>query len=198
MPDVILASASRTRGAMLENAGVPFTALPPGVDEDAVKASLKGEGATAAEAAEALAEIKATRLSQRHHGALVIGADQMLVCDDRWYDKPADRLAARGQLLELRGKTHHLVTASVVMLGGQRIWHHVETAKLTMRPFSEEFLEQYLDKAGDAVLSSVGAYQLEAAGAQLFSRVEGNHFVILGLPLLPLLDFLRVHGVLAS
>lgn len=198
MRDVILASTSRTRGAMLENAGLSFSAMAPGVDEDSVKASLKGEGATAADAAEALAEIKAVRLSQRHSQSLVIGADQMLLCEDRWYDKPADRAVARRQLLELRGKTHQLVTAAVVMLGGQRIWHHVEAARLTMRPFSEKFLDSYLDQAGASVQSSVGAYQLENLGAQLFSRVEGDHFVILGLPLLPLLDFLRVHGVLES
>ena len=198
MREVVLASTSRTRGALLGNAGVPFTAQPPGVDEDSIKASLRAEGASAAEAAEALAEVKALRLSARFHEALVIGADQMLVCQDHWYDKPQDRAAARRQLLELRGQTHQLVTAAVVMLGGQRIWHHVEAAKLTMRPFSEAFLDQYLDQAGAAVLSSVGAYQLEGLGAQLFSRVEGDHFVILGLPLLPLLDFLRSHGVLTS
>jgi septum formation protein len=198
MRDVILASTSRTRGSMLSNAGVPFTAIAPGVDEDSVKASLRAEGASAAEAAEALAEVKAIRLSGRLHDALVIGADQMLVSEDRWYDKPTDRAAARRQLQELRGKTHQLVTSAVVMLGGQRIWHHVEPAELTMRPFSEAFLDDYLDRAGDDILSSVGAYQLEGLGAQLFSRVEGDHFVILGLPLLPLLDFLRVHGVLTS
>jgi len=198
MREVVLASTSRTRGALLENAGVPFTALAPGVDEDAVKAALRGEGASVSDAAEALAEVKAIRLSGKHHDALVIGADQMLVCGDHWYDKPIDRAAARRQLLELRGQTHQLVTAAVVMLNGQRIWHHVETARLTMRPFSEAFLDQYLDRAGDDVLWSVGAYQLEGLGAQLFSRIEGDHFVILGLPLLPLLDFLRVHGVLTS
>lgn len=198
MPDVILASTSRTRGAMLSAAGVPFTAVAPGVDEESIKASLRAEGASAAEAAEALAEVKAIRLSAKFPHALVIGADQMLVCDEHWYDKPSDRAAARRQLLELRGKTHQLVTAAVVMMGGKRIWHRVETARLTMRPFSEAFLEQYLDQAGEAVLSSVGAYQLEGLGAQLFARVEGDHFVILGLPLLLLLDFLRVHGVVAS
>jgi len=196
MRDVILASTSRTRGMILTNAGVSFTAIAPGVDEDTIKASLRAEGASAAEAAEALAEVKAIRLSGRHHDALVIGADQMLVSEDRWYDKPHDRAAARRQLQELRGKSHQLVTSAVVMLGGQRVWHHVERANLTMRPFSEAFLDHYLDQAGEDILSSVGAYQLEGIGAQLFSKVEGDHFVILGLPLLPLLDFLRVHGVL--
>jgi len=198
MRDVILASTSRTRGMILTNAGVAFTAIAPGVDEDTIKASLRAEGASAAEAAEALAEVKAIRLSGRHHDALVIGADQMLVSEDRWYDKPTDRAAARRQLQELRGKSHQLVTSAVVMLGGQRIWHHVERATLTMRPFSEAFLDLYLDQAGEDILSSVGAYQLEGMGAQLFSKVEGDHFVILGLPLLPLLDFLRVHGVLTQ
>ena len=198
MRDVILASTSRTRGMILTNAGVAFTAIAPGVDEDTIKASLRAEGASAAEAAEALAEVKAIRLSGRHHDALVIGADQMLVSEDRWYDKPTDRAAARRQLQELRGKSHQLVTSAVVMLGGQRIWHHVERATLTMRPFSEAFLDLYLDQAGEDILSSVGAYQLEGLGAQLFSKVEGDHFVILGLPLLPLLDFLRVHGVLTQ
>ena len=193
MRDVILASTSRTRGMILTNAGVSFTAIAPGVDEDTIKASLRAEGASAAEA---LAEVKAIRLSGRHHDALVIGADQMLVSEDRWYDKPHDRAAARRQLQELRGKSHQLVTSAVVMLGGQRVWHHVERANLTMRPFSEAFLDHYLDQAGEDILSSVGAYQLEGIGAQLFSKVEGDHFVILGLPLLPLLDFLRVHGVL--
>jgi septum formation protein len=198
MRDVILASTSRTRGMILTNAGVAFTAIAPGVDEETIKASLRVEGASAAEAAEALAEVKAIRLSGRHHDALVIGADQMLVSEDRWYDKPTDRAAARRQLQELRGKSHQLVTSAVVMLGGQRIWHHVERATLTMRPFSEAFLDLYLDQAGEDILSSVGAYQLEGMGAQLFSKVEGDHFVILGLPLLPLLDFLRVHGVLTQ
>lgn len=198
MRDVILASASRTRGAILAAAGVPFTAVAPGIDEESVKAGLRAEGATAAEAAEALAEIKAARLSAGFPDALVIGADQMLVCGERWYDKPADRAEARRQLLELGGKTHRLSSAAVAMLAGRRVWHHVEAAELTMRPFGEGFIDGYLDKAGEAVLSSVGGYQLEGLGAQLFARVQGDHFVILGLPLLPLLDFLRTQGVVPS
>jgi len=198
MPDLILASTSRTRGALFEQAGVPFIAAAPGVDEDSIKASLRAEGATAAEAAEALAEAKATRISLKFPHALVVGADQMLVCENHWYDKPSDRAAARRQLSELRGKTHQLVTAAVVMQAGRRIWHQVESANLTMRPFTDDFLDGYLDQAGEAVLSSVGAYQLEGLGAQLFSKVQGDHFVILGLPLLALLDFLREHGVVTK
>ncbi|HLN25355.1 MAG TPA: Maf family protein [Patescibacteria group bacterium] len=195
MTAVILASGSQTRFALLSAAGLTVIPVPPGVDEDAVKLSLKAEGADAGRTAEALAEIKALRVSNRHAGALVIGADQMLECQGQWFDKPRDRVQARAQLLSLRGQTHRLITAAAVLLDGQRIWHHIETASLTMRPFSEAFLDQYLDRAGDAVLSSVGAYQLEGLGAQLFSQVKGDHFTILGLPLLPLLDFLREHGV---
>lgn len=198
MREVVLASTSRTRIAMLEAAGVTIIPIAPGVDEDEVKQSLRGEGAEAGAAAEALAELKALRLSRRFPEALVIGADQMLECQGRWYDKPTDLAAARRQLQELRGQTHHLVTACAVLLGGQRIWHQIDHAALTMRPFSDGFLEDYLAKAGDDVLSSVGAYQLEGLGSQLFSRIDGNHFTILGLPLLPLLDFLRVHGVIEA
>lgn len=198
MRQVILASTSRTRIALLEAAGVALTAVPPGVDEDEVKQSLKGEGASAAEAAEALAELKALRVSRRFPNALVIGADQMLDCQGQWFDKPADRAAARAQLAALRGKSHQLLTAAVAMINGQRVWHQLDKASLTMRPFSDAFLDHYLDRAGDDVLWSVGAYQLEGLGAQLFSRVDGSHFGILGLPLLPLLDFLRAHGVIES
>ena len=181
---------------MLAAAGVSVTALSPGVDESEVKLSLQGEGAEAGDAAETLAELKAHRLSLRYPDALVIGADQMLDCDGRWFDKPVDIAAARHQLQDLRGKRHQLVTAAVVMRAGQRIWHYIERANLTMRPFSDVFLDDYLEKTGDGVLSSVGAYQLEGLGSQLFSRVDGDHFTILGLPLLPLLDLLREYGVI--
>jgi len=193
---VILASTSQTRIAMLQTAGVPIQAAGASVDEASVKDSYRAEGAPVEDCAEALAELKALTLSRRHPEALVIGADQILACEGRWFDKPVDRAAARTQLLELRGRKHQLVTAAVVMLGGERIWHIIDKADLVMRPFSEEFLDHYLDQAGEAVLTSVGAYQLEGLGAQLFTHVKGDHFTILGLPLLPLLDFLRDHGVL--
>jgi septum formation protein len=195
MTAVILASGSQTRFTLLSAAGLTIIPVPPGVDEDAIKQSLKAEGADVGRTAEALAEVKALRVSARHNGALVIGADQMLDCEGEWFDKPSDRAQAREQLLSLRGRTHRLVTAVAVLLDGECIWHHVETAEMTMRPFSEAFLDHYLERAGDAVLSSVGAYQLEGLGAQLFSKIEGDHFTILGLPLLPLLDFLRGRGV---
>ncbi|WP_343712803.1 Maf family protein [Inquilinus sp.] len=198
MTRVILASGSATRRAMLAAAGVAVIPSPAAVDEAEVKASMRAEGASPADVAEALAVLKAQRVSRRFPGDLVIGADQMLDCDGVWYDKPADRAAARDQLLALRGRTHTLTSSAVAVRDGQRVWHATDRAKLTMRSFSHVFLETYLDAAGEAVLSSVGAYQLEGLGAQLFARVEGDHFTVLGLPLLPLLGFLRDHGVLPS
>ncbi|MBY6264695.1 Maf-like protein [Azospirillum sp. 412522] len=194
-PLLVLASGSRTRAAMLERAGVTAVLDRPLVDEDEVKAAGRAEGVSADIVAEALAELKAQRITRRHPGALVVGADQMLECEGRWFDKPADRAAARDQLLDLRGRTHRLVSCAVVVRDGERMWHRIDSARLTMRNFSESFLDDYLDQAGDEVLHSVGAYQLEGLGAQLFHRVEGDFFTILGLPLLPLLGFLRVHGV---
>jgi septum formation protein len=195
VPLLVLASGSRTRAAMLEQAGVSAILDKPLVDEDEVKAAGRAEGVPADAVAETLAELKAQRITRRHPGALVVGADQMLECEGRWFDKPADRAAARAQLLDLRGKTHRLVSCAVVVRDGERMWHRVDSARLTMRNFSESFLDDYLDRVGDDVLHSVGAYQLEGLGAQLFQRVEGDFFTILGLPLLPLLGFLRVHGV---
>jgi len=195
-PPVVLASASRFRAAMLRAAGVPVTIDAPAVDEESVKRSMKATSADAGAVGEALAATKAQQVSRRHPGALIVGADQMLECEGRWFDKPANRDGAREHLMALRGRTHELVTAICVVQDGYVIWHHVARARLTMRPFSDGFADWYLDKAGDAVCDSVGAYQLEGLGAQLFSRIEGDHFTIIGLPLLPLLDFLRGHGVI--
>jgi septum formation protein len=194
-PTLVLASGSRTRALMLEKAGLHPILDKPLVDEEEVKLAGKAEGVGADAVAEALAELKAQRVTRRHPGALVIGADQMLECEGVWFDKPSDRAAAREQLLALRGKTHQLVSCAVIVRDGERLWHKVDRARLTMRNFSENFLDGYLDAVGDEVLYSVGAYQLEGLGAQLFQRVEGDFFTILGLPLLPLLGFLRVHGV---
>ncbi len=195
-PDVVLASGSRFRVAMLEAAGVPVATEAPAVDEATVKAAMRAQHADAAETAEALAALKAQRISGRHPGALVIGGDQMLECDGAWFDKPADEAQARDTLQRLRGRTHELVTAACVVRDGLILWHHVARARLTMRTFSDAFLDSYLRRIGAAACDSVGAYQLEGLGAQLFSRVEGDHFTIVGLPLLPLLDFLRGHGVI--
>ena len=194
---LILASASKSRANLLRAAGVAVEIIPAHTDEDSIKVSLKAEDATAAQCAETLAELKAIQVSQRHDHALVIGADQMLECDGAWFDKPTDMAGARDHLVAMRGKTHALPTAVAVALNGARIWHHVAVPRLTMRPFSDTFIDGYLELAGPAVLTSVGAYQLEGPGAQLFSRIDGDFFTILGLPLLELLAFLRENEVVA-
>jgi septum formation protein len=195
---LVLASSSAARAAMLQRAGLEVERLPASLDEEEIKAAFRQDGADPATCATALAEAKAERVSQRRTGALVIGGDQILVCNGVWFDKPPDRDHARAQLQALRGRTHELVTAVCVTQNGSVVWHHVDQPSLTMRSFSDAFLDDYLARAGDAVLSSVGAYQLEGLGAQLFSRVEGDFFSVLGLPLLPLLDFLRGNGAIPS
>lgn len=194
-PQLILASSSPSRRQLLSNAGLIFEVQPPGVDEEEAKRSLLS-GRTAPQGiAEKLAEMKAMRISAKHPEALVVGGDSTLACQGRLFDKPPSIEAARKQLLALRGQTHELFSCVVVARGGTRLWHWNERARLTMRPFNEAFLDAYLARAGDAVLSSVGAYQLEGLGAHLFSRVDGDYFTILGLPLLPLLSFLAGHGI---
>lgn len=194
MTALILASSSAARRHMLEAAGLTFEVDSPRVDEAAAKQSLRATGMAARDQAPALAELKALSVSQRRAG-LVIGADQMLALGGEVFDKPADMDQARSHLSRLRGHTHALVTAAVVARDGAVIWKHVDTPKLRMRAFSDAFLEDYLRRAGGDVLRSVGGYQLEGLGAQLFERVEGDYFSVLGLPLLPLLSFLREHGV---
>lgn len=191
---LVLASGSAARRRMLEAAGLAFEVEVPRVDEEAAKASFRAEGMSPRSQADALAELKALSVSMRR-GGFVIGADQMLALEGEAFDKPKSGSEVREHLLRLRGRTHELITAAVVAREGAVIWRHVDTPRLTMRAFSDAFLDDYLNRAGDAVLTSVGAYQLEGLGAQLFERVEGDHFSILGLQLLPLLSFLREHGV---
>lgn len=193
---LVLASTSRTRAALLQAAGLAFATAAPGVDEDSVKEAAKAEGLAPADAALMLAELKARRISERFPEAVVIGADQILVCEGRWFDKPRDRAAAAAQLAALAGRTHALVTAVLAMKGGVVLWRHVATPRLTMRPLAEATIAAYLEAAGEAVLGSVGAYQVEGLGVRLFAAIEGEHAAVLGLPLLPLLGFLRQHRVL--
>lgn len=191
---LILASASAARAAVLKQAGLTFTAMRPSVDEEALKQSLRAEGFSPRDQADALAEAKALSVSRRMPG-FVIGADQMLAMGDDVFDKPQSRAEAGGHLRALRGQTHTLLTAIVIAKEGAVIWRHMETPRLTMRSFTDAFLDSYLDAIGDSACASVGAYQIEGQGAQLFTKIEGDYFSILGLPLLPLLGFLREHGI---
>ena len=193
---LILASQSPFRAGLLAAAGVALETMAAHVDEAEVKEAARAEGASADETALLLASLKAERIARRHPEALVIGADQMLVCEGAWFDKPPDMAAARAQLLALRGRAHTLVTAVLCQRGGQRLWQHVAKPKLVMRDFSEAFLDQYLALEGEVLTTTVGAYRVEGPGLQLFDRIEGEHSEIVGLPMLALLGFLRQHGVL--
>jgi septum formation protein len=194
---IVLASKSAARRSVLEGAGVPFEVQVAGVDEEAIKAGMLAEGAGAREIADALAETKAIRVSQKTAG-FVIGSDQTLEFEGRLYDKAESLEAARARLIELRGKPHKLHSAVVVAKDGAPIWRELVTATLTMRDFSDAFLDAYLAQEGEAALGSVGCYRLEGMGAQLFAKVEGDYFAILGLPLWGLLDLLRRHGELTE
>ena len=194
---LILASASRARTSMLKNAGLRFDVQPADIDEAAVRATFDDGTSDVApsDIAVILAQTKATTISERNTGALVIGADQILVCDGELHSKPPDKTAAREQLLRLRGKTHSLTSAVACARDGRVEWYHEDVVHLTMRNFSNEFLGTYLALAGDAVTASVGAYQIEGPGVQLFSKISGDYFTILGLPLLPLLQYLRTQNI---
>jgi len=193
---IVLSSTSASRRRLLSQTGIYFDTARPPVNEAPIKARLKQGGASAADVAEALAEAKANSVADILPGHYVIGADQMLECEGVWYDKPESREGARQQLLALRGNTHQLITAAVIAHEGRIIWRHTEIAQMTMRDFSDEFLATYLDKAGDALTSSVGAYQVEGIGVQLFAKMEGDYYSILGLPVVQLLVGLREAGAL--
>ena len=190
---VVLASASRSRAEILTKAGVSFTAEAADVDESDIRASMQAEKAPAMAAANTLAELKARKVSMRHPQALVIGSDQILECGGAWFGKPADLDDARAQLWTLRGRTHRLVNGTCVVLNGTKIWTYGDAPELTMRTASDAFIEAYLAQMGARALTVVGAYEIEGLGAQLFAKITGDFFSILGLPLLPLLDFLRGH-----
>ncbi|MET0269057.1 MAG: nucleoside triphosphate pyrophosphatase [Sphingomonas sp.] len=197
--ELILASQSASRRAMLDAAGIAYAALPARVDEDAVKLALRAEGRSTRDLADALAELKAVKVSRQHPQALVLGCDSTVAAPDgTQLDKAETRDEAAAQLRALRGATHRLHSAAVLAQGGQPIWRVVESAKLTVRPFSDAWLETYLDAEWPAIRACVGGYRLEALGAQLFTRIEGSHFTVLGMPLLQVLDQLRVLGAIAA
>ena len=194
---IVLASTSAARRAMLSAACVPFEAVAPGVDEDAVKAGFAARDMTGRDLADALAELKAVAVSARRPGDLVIGCDQTLELDDgTLLDKPGDALADHLRILS--GRTHRLYSAVVAAQDGRAVWRHVDRATLTVRRLSDDFIERYVAQEGGAAGGCVGGYRIEGPGIQLFDRIEGSHFTILGLPLLPLLDWLRVRGVMPS
>lgn len=193
---VILGSGSIFRRQLLENAGIEIEVDRPQVDERAVEASIAGSGVAPVELAQILAEAKAIEVSGRNSGRLVIGCDQTMSLGDRIFHKPADMEEARRNLLALSGRTHELNSAVVLARDGEAIWRHVETARLTMRPLDPAFIGRYLARVGHQALQSVGAYQIEGAGIQLFERIEGDHFTIVGMPMLPLLAELRRLGAI--
>jgi len=194
---VILASGSAIRRKLMTDAGLDFEVITKPVDEGAIKESMLAESARLRDIADALAEAKSMRVSRVEDG-LVIGADQIMVMDDQLFDKPKDIDEARERLKLMRGKTHYLMGAVVICENGVAVWRHMAKTKLTMREFSDAFLEDYLEKEGEQVTKSVGAYRFEGLGAQLFSHVDGDFFSILGLSLLPVMDYLRTRGSVPS
>jgi septum formation protein len=196
-PALILASSSPIRARLLEAAGLAFIAEPPGLDEAAMRQAISGEDKLGPQdVAEVLARAKAEAVSDLAPAAYVIGADQVLTLGDRILAKPETMEAARGQLLDLSGKTHSLHTAVALATGGETVWAMSEASTLRMRSLTPEFIGRYLAAAGEEVLNSVGAYQIEGIGIELFEKIDGDYFAILGLPLLPLLEALRREGAI--
>jgi septum formation protein len=195
---LVLASQSAARRAMLSAAGVAHEALPAHVDEEAITAALIAEQASPERIADALAEVKAMKISRQHPGALVLGADSVVVAaDGALLAKPETRARAEAQLRQLAGTTHRLISAAVICEAGKPVWRAAGAATLSMRALSDAFISAYLDEEGDAVLGCVGCYRIEGLGAQLFTRIDGDQFTIRGLPLLAVLDYLRIRGLLA-
>jgi len=195
---IILASQSSARAAILREAGIAFTAVPANVEEDQVKEEGRNRGHTPSQITLNLARLKALTVSKQFPEDYILGADQILVCDEGILDKPEDMAAAREMLLKLCGHTHTLISAAVIYKGGEQVLEVVEEAHLTMRNFSDIYLDDYLRRAGEKILTSVGAYQLEAEGADLFENIEGDFYTILGLPLAPLKEFFRSKGLVGK
>ena len=196
---LILASQSASRRAMLDAAGVAYEALPARVDEDGAKATLRAEGVSPRGLADALAELKAVKISQAVPGALVLGSDSLVALDDgTTLDKPETRAQAADHLRLMSGKRHDLISAAVIAENGQPVWRVVDRARMVVRPLSEAFIERYLDAEWPAISGCVGCYRIEGLGAQLFTAIEGSQFTVLGMPLLPVLGYLRTRQVLPS
>lgn len=194
---IILASGSKIRAQILTDADVPFEVLSKPVDEAAIKAAMLAEGSRLRDIADALAEAKSMRVSRKTPG-LVIGADQIMTMDGELFDKPPTIEAARERLIMMRGKAHKLIGAMVICENGIAVWRHISVVTLHVRDFSDCWLDEYIAAEGDRMTKSVGAYRFEGRGAQLFSKVDGDSFSIMGLSLLPLLDYLRIRGAITS
>ena len=195
---ILLASASEIRLALLAAAGVTAIARPARIDEQAIRAAMEAEGASPRDLADALAEMKARKISEKNPGALVLGCDQVLEMNRHTFAKPETPAEARAQLQSLRGQTHRLLSAAVLYENGQPLWRHVGEARLTMRAFSDAYLDDYLARNWDSIRHSVGCYKIEEEGIRLFSAVQGDHFTIQGLPLLPLLAYLATRGAIPA
>lgn len=196
---LVLASQSASRKAMLEAAGVPFEIFPAAVDEAAIKAALSAEGQPPRNIADALAEAKALKVSSRIPGALVLGSDQLLALEDgTLFDKPETPDDAKAQLRQVSGKIFRLNAAAVIVENGRPVWRHVAIAKMTVRNLSDAFIDQYVAQEWERIRWTVGCFEIEGRGAQLFDRIEGDNFTIMGMPLLPVLGYLRIRGLLTS
>lgn len=198
MTPLILASNSKSRQNMLRNAGVTFESHPARVDEDAIRASLLAEDAKPRDIADTLAEFKARRCAEKNPGAFTLGSDQILALEGQVFSKPNDRAAAALQLAQLSGKTHHLYSAAVIYEDAKPVWRHTGSARMAMHTLTSAQINAYLDRAWPDVSSSVGAYHAEALGAQLFATIQGDWFSVLGMPLLEVLSYLRLRGMLET
>lgn len=194
MSRLVLASASPIRAELLKRAGADFDVEVAAVDEATIRESLKAEGATAETAADILAEAKAARVGRKRPDDLTVGCDQILDLDGDWLEKPGTVEKAREQIAALAGRTHRLVSSAVAVRGAHRLWGATDVAKLTMRKLDAVAIDRYLADAGAGILGCVGSYQIESVGIRLFSRIDGDHFTIQGLPLIPLINFIRMHG----